>query len=121
MLCGDSAMVDIAKEKLEGEAKDFQQGAGFHQTTTIMASNEYDVSENSDLVVITAGVAQKPGESRLSLVERNAKIMKMIMPQVLKYSPKATILIVSNPCDIMTAIAAKLGKKLTGGADCGMF
>lgn len=114
-------MVDIAKEKLEGEAKDFQQGAGFHQTTTIMASNEYDVSENSDLVVITAGVAQKPGESRLSLVERNAKIMKMIMPQVLKYSPKATILIVSNPCDIMTAIAAKLGKKLTGGADCGMF
>ena len=78
------------------------------QTTTILASNKYDVSEKSDLVVITAGVAQKPGESRLSLVERNAKIMGMIMPEVLKYSPNATILIVSNPCDIMTAIAAKI-------------
>lgn len=107
-VCGTIAMVDIAAQKLEGEAKDFQQGAGFHQTTTILASTKYDVSENSDLVVITAGVAQKPGESRLSLVERNAKIMKMIMPEVLKYSPNATILIVSNPCDIMTAIAAKI-------------
>lgn len=101
-------MVDLASEKLAGEAKDFQQGGGFHQTATILASDKYDISENSDLVVITAGVAQKPGESRLSLVERNAKIMKMIMPEVLKYSPNATILIVSNPCDIMTAIAAKI-------------
>mmetsp|Transcript_34056 Transcript_34056/g.74677 ORF Transcript_34056/g.74677 Transcript_34056/m.74677 type:complete len:361 (-) Transcript_34056:188-1270(-) len=107
-LCGTLAMVDIAKQKLEGEARDFQQGSAFHQTTTILASDQYDVSEGSDLVVITAGVAQKPGESRLSLVERNAKIMKMIMPQVLKYSPNATILVVSNPCDIMTAIAAKI-------------
>jgi lactate/malate dehydrogenase, NAD binding domain len=101
-------MVDIATQKLAGEAKDFQQGGGFHQTASILASDKYDVSENSDLVVITAGVAQKPGESRLSLVERNAKIMKMIMPEVLKYSPNATILVVSNPCDIMTAIAAKI-------------
>jgi lactate/malate dehydrogenase, NAD binding domain len=107
-ICGTIAMIDIATQKLAGEAKDFQQGGGFHQTTTILASDKYDVSANSDLVVITAGVAQKPGESRLSLVERNAKIMKMIMPEVLKYSPNATILIVSNPCDIMTAIAAKI-------------
>lgn len=101
-------MIDIAKEKLEGEAKDFQQGGNFHQTTKILASDKYDICEKSDLVIITAGVAQKPGESRLSLVERNAKIMKMIMPEVLKYAPEATILIVSNPCDIMTAIAAKI-------------
>lgn len=107
-ICGTIAMIDIAKDKLEGEAKDFQQGSGFHQRTKIMASDKYDVSEESDLVVITAGVAQKPGESRLSLVERNARIMKMIMPEVIKYSPNATILIVSNPCDIMTAIAAKI-------------
>jgi L-lactate dehydrogenase len=101
-------MIDIAKEKLEGEAKDFQQGGNFHQTTIILASDKYDISADSDLVIITAGVAQKPGESRLSLVERNARIMKMIMPEVLKYAPDATILIVSNPCDIMTAIAAKI-------------
>ncbi|CAE7032027.1 LDHB [Symbiodinium natans] len=107
-ICGTLALVDIAAKKLEGEAKDFQQGSAFHQHTTILASDTYDVSENSDMVVITAGVAQQPGESRLSLVDRNANIMKKIMPQVLKYSPNATILIVSNPCDIMTAIAAKL-------------
>ena len=107
-ICGTIAMVDINKTKLEGEAKDFQQGGGFHQTTTILASDQYDVSAKSDLVIITAGVAQKPGESRLSLVERNAKIMSSIMPQVLQYSPQATILVVSNPCDIMTALAAKM-------------
>ena len=101
-------MIDIATQKLEGEAKDFQQGSAFHQHTTILASDKYDVSADSDLVIITAGLAQKPGETRLSLVGRNAKIMKMIMPQVLKYSPNASILIISNPCDIMTAIAAKI-------------
>jgi len=101
-------MIDINATKLEGEAKDFQQGSAFHRPTCILASDKYDVSADSDLVVITAGVAQKPGESRLSLVERNAKIMKMIMPEVLKYSPNATIMVVSNPCDIMTAIAAKI-------------
>lgn len=90
-------MIDIDTKKLEGEAKDFQQGSAFHPTTTVLASNKYDVSADSDLVIITAGVAQKPGESRLSLVERNANIMKIIMPQVLLYSPNATILIVSNP------------------------
>jgi len=107
-ICGTLAMVDLNTTKLQGEAKDFLQGGGFHQTTTILASDQYDVSEDSDLIIITAGVPQKPGESRLSLVERNADIMKAIMPEVLKYSPNGTILIASNPCDIMTAIAAKI-------------
>lgn len=107
-ICGTLAMVDIAKDKLKGEALDFQQGSGFHQRTKILASDKYDITADSDLVVITAGVAQKPGESRLSLVERNAKIMGFIVPPVVQHSPNATILVVSNPCDIMTAIAAKL-------------
>ena len=107
-ICGTLAMVDLNTTKLQGEAKDFLQGGGFHQTTKILASDQYDVSEHSDLIIITAGVPQKPGESRLSLVERNADIMKKIMPEVLKYSPNGTILIASNPCDIMTAIAAKI-------------
>jgi len=57
---------------------------------------------------VTAGVAQKVGESRLSLVERNVKIMGFIIPKVLEYSPDAPVCIVSNPCDIMTAVAAKI-------------
>lgn len=66
------------------------------------------VSADSHLVIITAGVAQKAGESRLTLVERNVNIMKAIMPKVLAFSPNAAICIVSNPCDVMTAIAAKV-------------
>ena len=50
-LCGTLAMIDISKQKLEGEARDFQQGSAFHQTTTILASDQYDVSEGSDVSV----------------------------------------------------------------------
>lgn len=96
------------KTLLHGEAKDFMQGSAFHNRMSIEASDDYSVSKNSDLVIVTAGVAQKPGESRLSLVERNAKIMSMIIPKVLQHSPDAPICIVSNPCDVMTAIAAKI-------------
>lgn len=105
---GTIALVDKDGEKLEGEAKDLQQGSAFHQNVRIEASTTYEVSANSHLVIITAGAAQTPGESRLNLLERNVKIMKSIMPNVLAHSPKAAICIVSNPCDIMTAVANKI-------------
>jgi L-lactate dehydrogenase len=60
------------------------------------------------LVIVTAGAAQKPGESRLNLVERNISIMQNIIPKVLAFSPNAAICIVANPCDLMTAVAAKI-------------
>lgn len=95
-------------DKLEGEARDLQQGSGFHENVRILASTNYDVSAHSHLVIVTAGVAQKLGESRLDLVEKNAKIMSYIIPQILAFSPDAAICIVSNPCDIMTAVANKI-------------
>jgi L-lactate dehydrogenase len=107
-VAGSIALVDVNKSKLEGEAKDLRQGSAFHQRVRVEASDDYSISADSHLVIVTAGVAQKVGESRLSLVERNVKIMKSIIPQVLKYSPDAPICIVSNPCDIMTAVAAKI-------------
>lgn len=107
-MCGSIAMIDRNKENLEGEAKDFQQGAGFHNSTEILASSEYEVSADSDLVVITAGAAQKPGESRLNLLERNVAIMQSVIPQVIEHSPDAAIVIACNPCDIMTAVASKI-------------
>jgi len=107
-ICGSIAMIDQNKKKLEGEAKDFQQGAGFHKPTEILASSEYDVSTNSDLVVVTAGAAQQPGESRLDLLERNVSIMESIIPRVIEHSPNSAILIACNPCDIMTAVASKI-------------
>lgn len=66
------------------------------------------VSADSHLVIVTAGAAQKPGESRLNLVERNISIMQNIIPKVLAFSPNAAICIVANPCDLLTAVAAKI-------------
>ena len=94
---GTIALIDMNEERLLGEAKDLQQGSGFHDNVRIMAGSTYNVSAQSHLVIVTAGVAQKPGESRLSLVERNTKIMESIIPQVLSHSPNAAICIVSNP------------------------
>ena len=94
---GTIALVDMNEDKLMGEAKDLQQGSGFHENVRIVAGSTYDVSAQSHLVIVTAGAAQKPGESRLSLVERNSKIMQGIIPQVLAHSPDAAICIVSNP------------------------
>jgi len=105
---GTIALVDMQADKLSGEAKDLQQGSAFHRNVRVEADTNYAVSSNSDLVIITAGVAQKVGESRLSLVERNVAIMKHIIPNILAHSPNAALCIVSNPCDIMTAVAAKI-------------
>jgi len=102
------ALVDLNEEKLIGEAKDLQQGSAFHHRIIIEASTDYDITNNSHLVIVTAGAAQKKDQSRLELIGVNVKIMKFIIPQVLKYSPHASICIVSNPCDIMTAVAAKI-------------
>jgi len=102
------ALVDLDEEKLIGEAKDLRQGSAFHHRISIEASTDYEITDNSHLVIVTAGAAQKPGQSRLELIGVNIKIMKFIIPQVLKYSPDTTICIVSNPCDIMTAVAAKI-------------
>lgn len=102
------SLVDMNQSKIEGEADDMIHGSAFHARTTIEASTDYDIVDDSDLVIITAGAAQKPGESRLSLVGRNVAIMKNIIPSVLHYAPDAAICVVSNPCDIMTAVASKI-------------
>jgi L-lactate dehydrogenase len=105
---GTIALIDQAGDKLSGEAKDLEQGSAFHGNVRIEADTDYAVSNGSHLVIITAGAAQKVGESRLELVGKNVAIMKNIIPNVLAHSPHAAICIVSNPCDIMTAVAAKI-------------
>ncbi|KAG7366090.1 malate dehydrogenase [Nitzschia inconspicua] len=113
---GTIALIDAKRERLEGEAKDLEQGSAFHQHIRILASDEYSVSKDSHLVIVTAGAAQKPGESRLNLVERNVSIMQSIIPKVLSFSPNAAICVVANPCDILTAVASKIaGPTLPAG------
>lgn len=107
-LADELALVDILEDKLRGEMLDLQHGSLFLKTPTIVADKDYSVTANSRIVVVTGGVRQQEGESRLNLVQRNVNVFKFIIPQVVKYSPDATILVVSNPVDIMTYVTWKL-------------
>ena len=94
-------MIDINEAKAMGEALDIRQGVPFCPPVSIYAGS-YPEAENSDIVILTSGVARKPGQSRLELAQTNVNIMKSIMPQVTKYAPDAMYIIVSNPVDILT-------------------
>ena len=107
--CFDELILqDIAKDKVEGEVMDFLSGMPFLPPTELKAGTVADEGRNADLVIITAGAAQKPGETRLNLVERNVSIFKSILSDVVKYCPDAILLIVSNPVDIMTYVTLKI-------------
>lgn len=107
--CFDELVLqDIQTERAEGEVMDLMHGLPFVRPVEIKAGTVADVGQNADLVIITAGANQKPGESRLALVERNVAIFKGLIADVVKYCPQATLLIVSNPVDIMTYVTLKL-------------
>ncbi|KAL8222325.1 UNVERIFIED_CONTAM: hypothetical protein K2H54_075506, partial [Gekko kuhli] len=107
-LCDELAMVDVIEDRLKGEMMDLQHGSLFLHTHKIVADKDYAVTANSKIVVVSAGVRQQEGESRLDLVQRNVNVFKFIIPQVVKYSPNCIILVVSNPVDILTYVTWKL-------------
>ena len=107
--CFDELILqDIQTERLQGEVMDLMHGIPFVEPVEIKAGTVADVGQNADLVIITAGASQKPGESRLDLVVRNVAIFKSLIADVVKYCPNAILLIVSNPVDIMTYVTLKL-------------
>ncbi len=106
-VASDIVIVDLNKDKAEGEAMDLSHGAPFVKAVDIRAG-EYSDTKDSDIVIITAGVNQKPGETRLDIVNRNINVFKQIVPEVVKYSPKCIILVVSNPVDVLTYITYKI-------------
>ncbi|XP_073838532.1 lactate dehydrogenase [Musca autumnalis] len=101
-------LMDVCKDKLMGEMMDLQHGSNFLKNPKIIASTDFADSANSRLCIVTAGVRQKEGESRLSLVQRNTDILKNIIPKLVENSPDTILLMVSNPVDIMTYVAWKL-------------
>ncbi|KAM8891814.1 L-lactate dehydrogenase B-B chain isoform 1-T1 [Spinachia spinachia] len=109
-LADELALVDVMEDKLKGEMMDLQHGSLFLKTHKIVADKDYSVSANSRIVVVTAGVRQQEGESRLNLVQRNVNIFKHIVPQIVRYSPDCTIIVVSNPVDVLTYVTWKLSK-----------
>lgn len=106
-LASDIVLVDINKDKAEGEAMDIAHGAAFIRTVDLRAG-DYSDTENSDVIVITAGAGQKEGETRLDLIDKNIKIFKEMIPKIVNYSPHAVLLVVSNPVDILSYITWKL-------------
>ncbi|CAH1098730.1 unnamed protein product [Psylliodes chrysocephalus] len=104
----DVCLIDMMADKLQGELMDLQHGSLFLKNPKITASKDYRISAGSKLCIVTAGVRQQEGESRLNLVQRNTDVFKHIIPSLVQYSPNTIIVIVSNPCDILTYVAWKL-------------
>ena len=105
------ALVDMNGDMAAGEALDLRHGAALTANQKFTSSAEYDVVNGSDCVVITAGLRRKPDESRLELINRNVGLFKGILDSLkgVKLNDGATIVVVSNPVDILTHLAAKSG------------
>ncbi|MBQ8637883.1 MAG: L-lactate dehydrogenase [Lachnospiraceae bacterium] len=94
-------IIDVLKDKVDGEAMDIAQGTAFRDPIDVYSGN-YEDAVGSDIVIITSGIARKPGQSRIELAQTNVNIIKSIAPQLKKYCPDALFIIVANPVDIMT-------------------
>jgi malate dehydrogenase len=107
----DVVMVDIVEGLPQGKALDILQSASIvNFNTTITGTNDYRDTAGSEVVVITAGLFRKPGMTRDQLLAANAEIVSGVISNVVKYSPECVILMVSNPLDVMTYLAAKASK-----------
>lgn len=105
----DVVLVDVAEGIPQGKALDLLQAGPVEDfDVKIMGSNDYGPTENSDIVVITAGLPRKPGMSRDDLLKTNAGIVTQVTEQVCKYSPNSILLVVSNPLDAMAYVAKKV-------------
>ena len=100
-------MIDILKDKADGEIMDMAQGTGFRVPISMIAG-DYEDAAGSDIVIVTSGVARKPGQTRIELTQTNVNILKSITPEIVKAAPNAIYIIVSNPVDIMTYVFTKI-------------
>ena len=105
-LFSEMVLIDADTDRAEGEAMDISHGISFARPMQIYAGN-YDDITDAAIIVITAGANQKPGETRLDLIKKNAAIMKSIIGEIKKRDFGGILLIVSNPVDILTLIALK--------------
>ena len=104
----DVCLIDIVDGLPQGKALDMMQAAAVEgYDSTIVGTNDYKDTANSDVVIITAGIARKPGMSRDDLLDINSKIVGDVTKQILEYSPNPIIIVVSNPLDVMTQLSWK--------------
>ena len=106
-IASEIVMIDVNQEKSLGEALDIRQGVPFCNPANIYAGSYVD-AKDSDIVVITCGLARKPGQSRLDLAQTNVNVLKSVAKEIVKYAPNATYIIVSNPVDVLTYVFHKI-------------
>lgn len=103
------SLVDINEAKAEGEALDLQDGVSF-LNPIIIDSGGYSLCREAQIIVITAGVNQKPGQNRMELLDRNAAVFKQIIPAVMEQTRDAVLIVVTNPVDVLTYLTLKLSE-----------
>lgn len=106
-LFSEMVLVDVDRNRAEGEAMDINHGMTFAAPMDIYAGSYDDVTDAA-IIVVTAGAGQKPGETRLDLVKKNAGILRSIIPEIAKRDYEGILLIVANPVDILTHVAQKM-------------
>ena len=104
-------LVDMNRARADAEADDILHAVPFAHQLEVTSGDYADLAD-CKVVVVSAGVGQKPGETRLELLGRNAKVFEQVIPNVLKYAPNAILLIATNPVDVMTHIAAHYAAQL---------
>ncbi len=112
MLIRESArevvLYDVNESKVTAEVLDLAHGTQFTGSSSITGGADISATANSDVVVITAGAKQNPGQTRLELAGVNFEILKSLLPDLLRYSPDAIFVLVTNPCDVLATAAQKL-------------
>lgn len=99
---------DINKAKVEAEALDIAHGIQFTPTGSVEGSDDVEIVSGADLVIVTAGAKQKPGQSRLELAESTVALMRNIVPNLQRVAPDARFMFITNPVDVVTYVALKL-------------
>lgn len=105
-LVSELVLIDVNKEKVEGEVMDLNHGMPFVRPVKIY-SGSYNDCAGSDIIIIAAGANQKPGETRIDLVHKNTAIFKSIISEIIKYNQDCILLVVTNPVDILTYVTYK--------------
>jgi len=107
-LVAELALIDIDKDKAEGEARDLEHGMQFTRSVKICAGDSFELVHGAHVIIIAAGVAQEVGQTRSDLLEKNAAIFSRIVPEIVKNNKDAILLVITNPLDVLTYLAWKL-------------
>jgi L-lactate dehydrogenase len=99
------ALYDIDAKKVEAEVHDLAHGTQFTPTSMVTGGADIEVTKDSSVIIVTAGARQKPGQTRLELAGVNAGIMAKLIPELLEQAPNAVLVLVTNPCDVLTVVA----------------